>query len=90
MKDRVIFSNRSCIIVSGAANGEATSGVGWGLTNFVFPGRTKDQPLDKSVFIRKEGDRSLFINLAPAITRSLFSVAAFQSTNGRHSFCSTL
>lgn len=51
-----------------AANVEPTS---LALTNLVFPVRTKDQPLDKSVFIRKKGGPSLFINLAPAITRSL-------------------
>lgn len=81
-----IFLNRSCIIIrvaGAAANGEPTSSA---LTNLVFPGCTKDQPLDKSVFIRKEGDPSLFINLALAIIRSLFSVAAFLSTNVRHSF----
>lgn len=66
-----IFPNGSCIIVrvaGAAANAESTS-----LTNLVFPVRRRDQPLDKSVFIRKEGDPSLFINLAPTITRSLFS-----------------
>lgn len=43
------------------------------LTNLVFPVRRKDQPLDKSVFIRKKGDPPLFINLVSTITPSLSS-----------------
>ena len=69
-EERIFFSNRSCIIIfvvcRGPARREKKRGeVSSRLTNLVFPVRTKDQPLDKSVFIRNEGRPSSIYQRCP-------------------------
>lgn len=61
------FSDRLCIVTSR----NAIVVMSQALTNLVFLVRRKDQPLDKSVFIRKEEKPSSIYQPCPAITRSL-------------------
>lgn len=55
------------------------------LTNLVFLARRKDQPLDKSVFIRKEEKPSSIYQPCPDYySLSFFPKLAFLSSNVRH------
>jgi len=58
-----------CIVTPSATNAAMTSQV---LTNLVFLVRRKDQPLDKSVFIRKEKKPSSYLSTLPWPLLALF------------------
>lgn len=64
-----IFLDRLCIVTPSATNVAMTSQV---LTNLVFLVRRKDQPLDKSVFIRKEEKPSSYLSTLPWLLLALF------------------
>jgi len=66
-KTDAISPNRSCIVTRRTAIAVTSQA----LTNLVFLVRRKDQPLDKSVFIRKEEKPSSIYQPCPTITRSL-------------------
>lgn len=77
-----IFPDRLCIVTPAATNVAMTSQV---LTNLVFLARRKDQPLDKSVFIRKEEKPSSIYQPCPGHYSLSFSPKpAFLSPNIRH------
>jgi len=77
-----IFLDHLCIVSPPAAKAAMTSQV---LTNLVFLVRRKDQPLDKSVFIRKEEKpSSIFQPCLGHYSLSFSLKPAFLSPNIRH------
>lgn len=81
-KQSGIFLDRLCIVTPSATNAAMTSQV---LTNLVFLVRRKDQPLDKSVFIRKEEKpSSIYQPCLGHYSLSFSPKPAFLSPNIRH------
>lgn len=77
-----IFLNRLCIVTPPTTNAAVTSQA---LTNLVFLVRRKDQPLDKSVFIRKEEKpSSIYQPCSGHYSLSFSPKPAFLSPNIRH------